>query len=117
MKKKYNCPAELTVDLIGGKWRVIVLFLLRKGPMRSGRLKAQLPGISTAAFSSAVRDLEKLQLIKRSASDDFPPQVSYELSSRGSTLKPIVKSLVKWGLANQNHYVAGEFGMSKMEAK
>ena len=117
MKKKYNCPAELTVDLIGGKWRVIVLFLLRKGKLRSGRLKAQLPGISTAAFSNAVRDLEKLQLIKRNATQDFPPKVSYELSARGESLKPVVKTLVKWGLANQNHYVAGGFGMANLEAK
>lgn len=112
-KITYNCPAEMTVSLIGGKWRVIVLWLLRKGPQRSGKLKSRLPGISAAAFSNAVRGLEASGLVRRISRSTIPPEVSYELTARGASLNAIVKSLVKWGLAHQKEYAQGEFGMAR----
>ena len=111
-KRRYNCPAELTLDLIGGKWKIIVLFLLRKGPQRSGKLKSRMPGVSPAAFSLAVRELEDDGLIKRSVKTTYPLQVSYALTTRGESLTPIVRSMVRWGLANQSEYLSGAFGMA-----
>lgn len=111
-KRKYNCPGEMTLDLIGGKWKPIVLWLLRKGPQRSGKLKSRLPGISPAAFSAAVRELESAGLISRNSSPGYPPVVSYSLTARGETLRPVIRSLVKWGLENKEHYVLGEYGMA-----
>ena len=115
-KKRYNCPGELTLDLIGGKWNVIVLWLLRKGPQRSGKLRSQMPGISPAAFSASVRFLESAGLIERKVRPVYPPEVSYRLSERGGSLGPIVKSLVKWGLMHRNEYLLGSFGMDNGEA-
>lgn len=115
-KRKYNCPGEMTLDLIGGKWKPIVLWLLRKGPQRSGRLKSHLPGISPSAFSLAVRELEADGLIKREASGGYPAAVSYRLTERGESLRPLIRSLVKWGLSHQTVYVAGEFGMAQFYA-
>jgi DNA-binding HxlR family transcriptional regulator len=111
-KKQFNCPGEMTLALIGGKWKIIVLWLLRKGPQRSGKLKSSLPGITSTAFSNAIHDLEYAHLIKRMAKPTVPPKVSYVLTPKGETLRPIVKSLVKWGLENQADYVLGDFGMS-----
>jgi DNA-binding HxlR family transcriptional regulator len=114
-KAAYNCPAEMTLSLIGGKWKVIVLWLLRKGPQRSGKLKSRLPGITATAFSRAVRELEEAGLVRRKAVPTGGlPAVSYGLTARGETLSPIVKGLVKWGLANQAEYVSGDFGMASM---
>lgn len=113
-KRRFNCPAEMTLHLIGGKWKVIVLWLLRKGPQRSGKLKSRLPGITPAAFSRAVRELEQSQLVRRRASGTFPPAVSYELTARGESLSPLVKGMVKWGLTHHHDYLAGEFGMASL---
>lgn len=112
-KKHFNCPAEMTLSLFDGKWKVIVLWLLRKGPQRSGKLKSRLPGITSAAFSNAVRELERDGLLKRWVKAGAPPEVSYGLTARGESLSPIVKSLVKWGLQYQAEYALGEFGMAK----
>lgn len=110
-KKPFNCPAELTLHLIAGKWKVIVLWLIRKGPQRSGKIKSRIPGITSTAFSKAVRELEADGILRRISKGTYPPEVSYELTSRGETLGPIVKSLVKWGLTRQADYAIGEFSM------
>jgi DNA-binding HxlR family transcriptional regulator len=116
-KRAFNCPAEMTLHLIGGKWRVIVLWLLHKGPQRSGKLKSRLPGITPAAFSRAVRELEASHLVRRRASGTYPPAVSYELTVEGVSLSPLVKAMVKWGLAHSETYLAGEFGMAAFYRK
>jgi DNA-binding HxlR family transcriptional regulator len=112
-KQKFNCPGEMTVSLIDGKWKTIILWLLRKGPQRSGKLKSRMPGITSASFSNAVRELESTGLISRQIKSTLPLEVSYNLTEKGETLKPIVKSLVKWGLENQKEYLLGEFGMAR----
>jgi DNA-binding HxlR family transcriptional regulator len=112
-KKHFNCPAEMTMSLFDGKWKVIILWVVRKGPQRSGKLKSRLPGITPAAFSNAVRELERDGLLRRMVKSSAPPEVSYGLTERGESLSPIVKSLVKWGLQHREHYALGEFGMEK----
>lgn len=112
-KKRYNCPGELTLNLIGGKWKVIVLWLVRKGPQRSGKLRSRMPGITGTAFSKAVRELEEAGILKRMAKPVSPPEVSYALTAKGESLSPIVRSLVKWGLANKAEYLNGKFGMEQ----
>lgn len=114
IKKKYNCPAEMTIDVIGGKWKVVVLWLVRKGPQRSGNLKSRMRGISPAAFSLAVRDLEERGLLRRIVHSQFPLEVSYALTPRGETLSPIIKSLVKWGYENKSVYAQGHFQMEEV---
>ena len=111
-KKRFNCPAEMALSLIDGKWKVIVLWLLRKGPQRSGKLKSRLPGISAAAFSNAVRELERDGLLRRSQKSGIGLEVTYGLTERGETLSPLVKGLVKWGLAHQADYALGDFAMA-----
>lgn len=103
----------MTLSLFDGKWKIIVLWLLRKGPQRSGKLKSRMPGISSTAFSKAVRELEDHGLVHRLVRDVYPPEVSYALTERAESLSPIVKALVKWGLAHQSLYVQGDFGMAQ----
>lgn len=112
-KRSFNCPGEMTLALISGKWKVIVLWLLRKGPQRSGKLRSRMPGITAAAFSNAVRELESAGLLRRRARVTLPPEVTYSLTARGESLRPIVRSLVKWGLENHKDYMDGEFGMAR----
>lgn len=112
-RKTFNCPGELTLHLIGGKWKVIVLWLVRKGPQRSGKIRSRMPGVTPTAFSRAVRELEADGILRRRSRGSYPLEVSYELTSKGETLAPIVRSLVRWGLTHQGDHLIGDFGMAR----
>lgn len=112
----FNCPAELTLSLIDGKWKAILLYNLRKGPRRFGELRRFSPGITTATLTTQLRELESSGLVKRSLiGRDKLAGVEYRLSPRGETLKPVLSILIRWGIANQREYVQGEFGMANFQ--
>ena len=112
-KRKFNCPAEMTISLMGGKWKAILLYNMRKGPKRFGELKRLSPGITQATLTKELRDLESSGLVKRFAiSKDRLGGVEYSLTARGESLKPILYSMIRWGLAHQKEYVVGDFGMA-----
>lgn len=113
MLQAFNCPAEMTLSLIGGKWKAVLIYNLRKGPQRFGELKRRSPGITAATLTSQLRELERSGLIYRRELDAGAlPAVSYGLTAKGESLKPILSALIRWGLAHQKDYVLGEFGMA-----
>ena len=85
------------MNLIGTKWKPLVLFHLIEGPERSGVLQKKIPGISNKMFTQTVRELEKDDLISRKIFPVVPPKVEYNLTTKGKTLEPILKSLDAWG--------------------
>ena len=85
------------MNLIGIKWKPLVLFHLLEGDLRSGILQKKIPGISNKMFTQTVRDLEKDGLISRKVFPVVPPKVEYCLTNRGKSLEDILKSLDKWG--------------------
>jgi len=95
--KNYTCSIELCLDLIGGKWKALVLFHLIRGAKRSGDLKRTLPGISDKMFTQTVRQLEDDGLLKREVFPVVPPKVEYSLSDKGKTLVPVLKKMCSWG--------------------
>lgn len=95
--KSYSCNIELCLDLIGGKWKSLVLYHLIEGALRSGELKKRLPGISDKMFTQTVRQLELDRLITRSVYPVVPPKVEYSLSKNGTTLVPLLKAMCAWG--------------------
>lgn len=112
-KKKFNCPAEMTIHLIGGKWKVILLYNMRKNPKRFGELRRLSPGITQSMLAKELRELEASGLVKRFAlSRERIAGVEYSLTAKGETLKPILYSMIRWGIANQREHVLGDFGMS-----
>ncbi|WP_115808464.1 winged helix-turn-helix transcriptional regulator [Winogradskyella pacifica] len=86
------------MNLIGTKWKPLVLFHLLEGGLRSGILQKKIPGISNKMFTQTVRDLEKDGLISRKVYPVVPPKVEYTLSARGKSLEDILKRLDAWGL-------------------
>ncbi|MEH1008476.1 winged helix-turn-helix transcriptional regulator [Winogradskyella sp. ECml5-4] len=86
------------MNLIGTKWKPLVLFHLLEGGLRSGVLQKKIPGISNKMFTQTVRDLEKDGLISRKVYPVVPPKVEYRLSARGKSLEHILRSLDQWGL-------------------
>ena len=85
------------MNLIGTKWKPLILFHLLDGELRSGILQKKIPGISNKMFTQTVRELEKDGLITRTVYPVVPPKVEYSLSKRGKTLEPILISLDAWG--------------------
>jgi DNA-binding HxlR family transcriptional regulator len=86
------------MGLIGTKWKPLVLFHLLEGGLRSGILQKKIEGISNKMFTQTVRALEKDGLISRKVFPVVPPKVEYTLSKRGLSLAPILLSLDKWGM-------------------
>ena len=85
------------MNLIGTKWKPIVLFHLLDGALRSGVLQKKVPAISNKMFTQTVRELEKDGLITREVYPVVPPKVKYSLSKRGKSLENILLSLDSWG--------------------
>jgi DNA-binding HxlR family transcriptional regulator len=116
MKKKYNCPAEMTISLIGGKWKAILIYNLRRGPRRFGDLKRHSPGITQATLSQQLKELQEAGLVSRKIEGkDRLDGVSYFLTEKGQSLKPIIYSMIRWGIAHRNDYVVGQFGMEPFQ--
>ncbi|WP_414458256.1 winged helix-turn-helix transcriptional regulator [Flavobacterium sp. NG2] len=86
------------MNLIGTKWKPLLLFHLLDGALRSGLLQKMIPEISNKMFTQTVRELEKDGLITRKIYPVVPPKVEYELTERGKSLEAILRSLDKWGL-------------------
>lgn len=97
MDKNNSCPLNYTMNLIGTKWKPLILFHLLEGPLRSGMLQKHILGISNKMFTQTVRELAKDGLITRKVFPVVPPRVEYELSARGKSLENILKKLDEWG--------------------
>lgn len=95
--KNYYCSLHLTMDMIGNKWKPLVLFHLLEGPQRSGVLQRTVPEISNKMFTQTVRELERDGLLERTVHPVVPPHVEYKLTALGRSLEPILNSLDDWG--------------------
>lgn len=91
------CPVATTVQLIGNKWKLLIIRNLLDGPQRFGELKKGLPGISQKVLTDNLRNLEKDGLVNREVFAEVPPRVVYSLSELGQTLKPILDAMKNWG--------------------
>ncbi|PYZ92282.1 HxlR family transcriptional regulator [Salipaludibacillus keqinensis] len=97
-EQKFNCEKELTLSLIGGKWKMIILWHLGKeGTKRFGELKRMLPNITQKMLTKQLRELEEDKLIHREVYPVVPPKVEYSLTEHGETLIPILESMYQWG--------------------
>ena len=99
MPERYSCPVELTVDVIGGRWRTVLLSRLKEGVHRYGELRRLVPGISEKMLTQRLRELEADGLINRRDLGMVPPHVEYELTETGRSLAPVLQALYDWGLS------------------
>ena len=97
-KKKYNISVEATLEVIGGKWKCVILCHLTHGKKRTSELKRLMPDITQKMLTQQLRELEADGVINRIAYNQVPPKVEYELSEYGLSLESILDSLCAWGL-------------------
>lgn len=91
------CPVEITMGLIGDKWKVLIVRDLLTGTKRFGELKKSVTGITGKVLTSNLRQMEASGLVKRKVFAEVPPRVEYSLTETGFSLKPILDSMVQWG--------------------
>jgi DNA-binding HxlR family transcriptional regulator len=96
--KDYHCPVEATLDVIGGKWKVVILFhLTHKGPHRFSELRRKIPGVSERMLTQQLREIEEDGIVHREVYPEVPPKVEYSLTDYGKTLRPITEVMCVWG--------------------
>ena len=93
-----ECPVATTVQLIGSKWKLLILRNLMVRPWRFNELKKSLDGISPKVLTDSLRALEADRIVVRTVFPEVPPRVEYSLSETGESLRPVLKSMENWGL-------------------
>jgi DNA-binding HxlR family transcriptional regulator len=91
------CPVTTALSVIGGKWKVIILWHLQDGVKRFGELQRLVKGISQKMLTQELRDLEEAGLVGRKVYPVVPPKVEYSLTETGWSLKPVLQQLCDWG--------------------
>ena len=102
-KDEGKCPVEFALDVIGGKWKGMVLYYLCDGPCRFNELRRKLPGVSQKVLTTQLRELESNGIICREVYPEVPPRVEYYLSELGKKLQPTIRHLESWGTELISH--------------
>jgi DNA-binding HxlR family transcriptional regulator len=88
------------MDMLGGRWKVFILWELIQSPRRSSELRRSIPPITQKVFTEQIRDLEDSGLVKRTIYPSVPPRVEYEATELGQSLREILKSMCHWSSEN-----------------
>ena len=102
MKRKNplpECPVEVTLSMIGDKWKILIIRELSGGTRRFGELKKSVGQISQKVLTENLREMRADALVSRKAYAEVPPRVEYSLTELGMSLKPVLAALKKWGAA------------------
>jgi len=93
----YRCGVEATLELIGGKWKGVILWHLTHKTLRFSQLRRRLPGVTQKMLTQQLRELERDELVDRRVFAEVPPRVEYSLTEKGRTLTPILNLMCEWG--------------------
>ena len=105
--RAYQCPVEVTLDILEGKWTPIILAHLKDGAHRYGQLRRRMPTTSEKVLTQRLRALEAADLVERRVGAGVPAPVEYDLTDEGRTLEPVLQALYAWGQGR-----AERFGLS-----
>ena len=97
-----DCPVEVTLSMIGNKWKVLILRELLQGTRRFSELKRALKGVTQKMLTQQLRDMETTGLLSRKIYPVVPPRVEYSLTPLGFSLKPILDAMDAWGTNYKN---------------
>ena len=91
------CPVTATMSVIGGKWKPIILWIIRNGTQQFSEIKRAIPPITPKVLTQQLRELERDGIVSRRVYAVVPPKVEYSLTDHGRTLMPILKAMEQWG--------------------
>ena len=100
-----DCPVATTVQLIGNKWKLLILRNLLARPWRFNELRKSLDGISQKVLTESLRSMESDGIVIRTVYAEVPPRVEYSLSELGETLRPILDAMQAWGTDYKNNTI------------
>jgi DNA-binding HxlR family transcriptional regulator len=92
-----SCPIVATISILGGKWKPMIVHMLSAGTLRFGEIKRNIPPISQKMLTQQLRELEAAGIVQRTIYAEVPPRVEYALTTRGTSLKPLLDDLYTWG--------------------
>jgi len=96
--REYPCCASLTMGVIGGKWKTVILYHLIEGKLRYSQLRKEMPTVTERTLSLQLKSLEEDGIVQRKVYTSKPPlKVEYSLTELGKTLIPLLKSIAEWG--------------------
>lgn len=96
--KYYNNPVELALDIIGGKWKMPIMWRLKDRKWRYGELKRSVGNVTHKMLAQQLKELENAGLVKRKVYPAVPPKVEYSLTAEGKKVIPVIKKLRDWGI-------------------
>ena len=100
---KTNCPVVATLDMIGGKYKALILWHLVDGTLRFGELRRLIPQATQKMLTQQLRELEDDNLVIRTVYPVVPPKVEYQLSDLGKSIKPVLDAMRAWGTDYMRH--------------
>lgn len=100
-----TCPVATTVQLIGSKWKLLIMRNLLKRPWRFNELRRDLDGISQKVLTDSLRSMEEDGIITRTVYPEVPPRVEYALSDLGESMRPIIQAMEQWGTEYKKNHV------------
>jgi len=92
-----DCPVKITTEIIGGKWKPLILFYLQDKTRRFSELQKLIPGATKKMLTQRLRELERDEIVSRKVFAQVPPRVEYALTRHGASLRPILESMSAWG--------------------
>lgn len=111
------CGVTYAIELLGGRWKLLILYKLEKKTLRFIELKKKLPGITDRMLTLHLRELEKSGLISRTVYAEVPPRVEYSLTAIARRLIPVWQMLEQWGLEHQQLQEENATGSKQIKAK
>ncbi|UHP09267.1 helix-turn-helix transcriptional regulator [Listeria marthii] len=98
--KVYNLGVEATLDIMGGKWKPLIICFLAQGTKRTGELQRCIPKISQKVLIQQLRELEQDGIVDRTVFNELPPKVEYSITAYGLTLNAVIDTMCQWGKEN-----------------
>ena len=107
-RKSYHCPVEAALDVLGGRWKPIILWWLHQKTLRFSELRRQIPGVTEKMLTQQLRELEADGIVHRRVYPTVPPKVEYSLTDHGRSLRRALNAMCAWGKLHMDRIGAVE---------